>query len=354
MALAEQHPLESLEAVYYSGQVPNSYASLTLLGFVFDRVDFPGVYMPPPDRLDYKELEKETQRIVDLNLPDVDTVQLVNCLVYAKDIKYLRDFCVFNGSPGTDSAVDEMAPQVALALEEIIFGPTPENFIPFRQGNFFKGLPGDDAVEVQINSPRWSSYCANALIYSMKNQIPLINDDPSLPVPGVPGQAKNNAKLLATILTIEGVKLALPKLKPLIPEQLGDFRTETSEYVRPFRLAMLRMAKDLNGAITSEMKLEEVQRSAKFLIDTVVYPELKELEQIMHDPGKPWYRRAVDLAKSAPEIVTNFSALPKNIALAMLFAKIAGALADARDEQRDRDHKLGRTGLHFLLKLKQQ
>jgi hypothetical protein len=67
------------------------------LGFIFDRIHFPGVYMPPPDRLDYEGLEKEIQRIAALGLADVDTVQLVNCLVYAKDIKYLRDFCVFNG-----------------------------------------------------------------------------------------------------------------------------------------------------------------------------------------------------------------------------------------------------------------
>jgi hypothetical protein len=353
VAPEEPQALESLEAVYYSGQVPDSCVSLTLLGFIFDRIHFPGVYMPPPDRLDYKELEKETQRIAALGHKDVDTYQLINCLVFARDIKYLRDFCVFDGKPGVDTAVDEMTPKVALALEEIVFGPMPENFIPVIHGNFFKGLPGDDAMEVQVNFPRWSSYCANALIYSMKNQIPLINDNPSLPVPGVPGQAKNNAKLLTTILTIESVRLALPKLKALTPEQLKDFRTETADYVKPFRLAMLRMAKDLNGAITSDITLREVQESAKFLIDTVVYPELSELERIMHDPGKPWYRRAVDLAKSAPEIVTSFSALPKNIALAMLFARIAGALADVRDEQRDKEHKLGRTGLHFLLKLKQ-
>ena len=348
----ETTELDSSEVVYYPAPVPNSYTTLTLLGFIFDRIHFPGVYMPPPERLDYEGLEKETQRIAALGRADIDAVQLVNCMVYAKDIKYLRDFCVFNGR--TAPTIDEMTPKVALALEEIIFGPRPENFIPIVQGNFIKGLPGDDALEVQVNFPRWSSYCANALIYSMKNQIPLINDDPSMPVPGVPGQAKNNAKLLATILTIESVKLALPKLKALTPEQLRDFRAETAEYVKPFRLAMLRMAKDLNSAITSEMKLEEVQQSAKFLIDTVVYPELKELEKIVHDPGKPWYRRAVDLAKSAPEIVTSFSALPKNMALAMLFAKISGALADVRDEQLDKEHKLGRTGLHFLLKLKQQ
>lgn len=352
----EEHPvLDSLEVVYYSGQVPSSYEALTLLGFVFDRIHFPGVYMPPPDRLDYEGLEKEIQRIQALHLNDGDTVQLLNCLIYAKDIKYLRDFCLFGGKPAAgDSSVDEMTPKVALALEQMIFGPFPENFIPIIQGNFIKGLPGDDALEVQLNFPRWSSYCANAMIYATKNQIPLINDNPTLPIPGLPGQAKNNAKLLATILTIESVRLALPKLRALTPEQLRDFRAETAQYVKPFRLAMLRMAKDLNAAITSDATLEEVQRTARFLVETNVYPELQELEKIIHDPGKPWHRRAVDLAKSIPELVTNFSAMPKHMAFAMLFSKIAGVLADMRDEQLDKEHKLGRTGLHFLLKLRER
>jgi hypothetical protein len=184
-------------------------------------------------------------------------------------------------------------------------------------------------------------------------QLPLINDDPRFPVPGLPGNAKSNAKVLATILTIESVRLVLPKIRALTPEQLREFRSETAELVKPFRLAMLRMAKDLNAAITSEMTLNEVREHAKFLVETPVYPELKELEKIVHDPEKPWYRRAVDLARSAPEVITSFSAMPKNLALAMLLGRIAGVLADATDEQRDKEHKLGRTGLHFLLQLKQ-
>ena len=90
--------------------------------------------MPPPERLDFKGLEKETQRLVALGRADIDAVQLVNCMVYAKDIKYLRDFCVFNGR--TAPTIDEMTPKVALALEEIIFGPRPENFIPIVQGTY--------------------------------------------------------------------------------------------------------------------------------------------------------------------------------------------------------------------------
>ena len=77
-------------------------------------------------------------------------------------------------------------------------------------------------------------------------EIPLINDS-ALPVPGIPTTPKDNAKLLATILAIESVKIALPRLKTLTPQELQEFRAETAGYVKPFRVAMLRLAKDLNA-----------------------------------------------------------------------------------------------------------
>jgi hypothetical protein len=147
--------------------------------------------------------------------------------------------------------------------------------------------------------------------------------------------------------------MVLPKIKPLPPEALKDFRGETAAYVTPFRLAMLRMAKTLNAAITSDMTLAEVQKEAKFLLETTVYPELKELEGAMNDPGKPWYRRAVDLARKAPELAANFITLPKNLAVAKLLGETAKVFADLRDEQLDREQRLNRGGLHYLLKLKE-
>lgn len=352
--MSDERSLETLEVVYYPSQVPSSPESLTLLGFLFDRVHFPAVYLPPAGSLDLKELDKEIHRIAAFNFKDLESIQLLNCMVFAGQMEYISDFCVFDANPNGLPIVDELTPQVANAVEQMIFGPPPENFIPTQIGMSCKELPGGDRWVAQVAFPGWSQYPANALIYAAKNQLPLINDNPALPVPGIPGNAKNNAKVLATILTIESVRLVLPKIRALTPEQLREFRSETAELVKPFRLAMLRIAKELNVAITSEMTLNEVQQHAKFLVETSVYPDLKELEKIVHDPGKPWYRRAVDLARSAPEIITSFSAMPKNLAVAMLIGRIAGVLADARDEQLDKEHKLGRTGLHFLLKIKQE
>ena len=74
----------------------------------------------------------------------------------------------------------------------------------------------------------------------------------------------------------------------------------------------------------------------------------------MHDPSKPWYRRAVDLAKSTPELIAGFSTMPLGLAFAKVFAKVAESLADLRDEQLEKERKLGRAGLHYLLKLRQR
>jgi hypothetical protein len=299
--------LDKFEAVYYPQQVPHSLKTLTFLGFVFDRIYFPDVYMPPAEKLDEDGLRKEIDRLKTLKPNTVEDAQLINCMIFATITKYVSDFCIF-GVHG----FNEEASGVAHALEEMVYGPPPPGFMRTVTKTVSKELPGSDPSRVYVSCPGWSHYPAGALLFSVKNQIPLINDNPHLPVPGIPGDAKGNAKVLATILAIESIKLVLPKIKALSPPELKDFRAETATHVRPFRLAMLKLARELNAAIKSEMTLSDVQKEAKFLVETTVYPELMELEKIIHDPGKPWYRRAVDLAKSAPELATNFITMPKS------------------------------------------
>lgn len=271
---------------------------------------------------------------------------------FSLHVKYVRDFCIFTGNPGMIGTVEDEAASLMMTLDELLFGPPPPGFIPTPSIGFCKGFDfSDNVVEHQVNGPSSLSYPANALVYAMKHQIPLVNDSP-LPVPGVPAAPKDNAKLLATILAIESVKLVLPKLKPLTPRELQEFRTETAEHVKPFRVAMLRLAKELNAALTSDMRLEEVQRQAQFLVETSVYPQLHDLEAVLNDPGKHWYKRAVDLARAAPELATNFATMPKGIALAKLLGAIAKVFADVRDEQLDRDSRLARSGIYHLLKLR--
>ena len=331
--------IDSFDAVYYPQQVPKP-ASLSLLAFVFDRLYFPGVYLPTVE-FDEEAVRREIQRILSLraNLT-VDDVQMLNCMEFACHLKHLRDFCIFTGSEGQMGGLEEGAGELMMVIEEMIFGPPPPGFIPTPSLGFCKGL--EDDVRVQINAPSSIAYPANALVFSSTHGLPLINDDPRLPVPAIPSAPKSNATALATLLTLESVRLALPRLKQLTPQQVAELRLETRDLVKPFRLKMLELSKELNAAISSDMSLAEVQKEAQFLVETTIYRDLEDLKRAMEDPGKPWYKRVVDLAKDVPELSTNFLTMPTGFALARVFARISVALAELRDEQRDKDGKLSK------------
>jgi hypothetical protein len=346
--------LECFDAVYYSQQVPASLESLTLLGLVFDHLIFPDVYLPTSD-FDEAALLEEIKRITSLRMrPTADDVAMLNCMGLALHVKYVRDFCIFTGTPGSMGGSEPESKPLMMALEELVFGPPPPGFIPTPSLGFCKGFHfSENVIEHQVNAPSWLAYPANALVYGTKHQIPVVNDS-DLPVPGIPGSPKDNAKTLATILAIESIKLVLPKLKPLTPRALQEFRVETAKDVKPFRMSMLRLAKELNSALTADITLQEVQKHAQFLAETTVYPQLFELDALLNNPSKPWRKRVIDVAKKTPELITNFATMPKNLAVAKVLGALVSALADVRDDQIDKDQKLARSGLYYLLRIRRQ
>lgn len=342
---------ETFDAVYYSQPVPFSFYTLTVLALVFDKIYFPGVYIPHSG-VDEIETIKEINRVKSLGRIDIETAQLINCMVFSLYNKYLKDFCVFTGEFGYMGVLEEGAEELTMLLEELIFGPPPPNFHPTPSMGFAKDLPGDK--EASVNGPSWISYPANALIYATKHGLPLINDNPNLPVPALGGVSpKNNAKILSTILALESVKLALPQLKELKPQEIMEFRYDTREYVKPFRLAMLRLSKELNAAINSEMEISEIEKEARFLVETTVYPELEELEKFITDPAKPWYKRVIDLAKTAPELVSNFFTMPKHLAIAKLLEKCVLTLTGLVEDELDKQSSSKARGFYYLLRIKQ-
>ena len=97
--------------------------------------------------------------------------------------------------------------------------------------------------------------------------------------------------------------------------------------------------------------MDEIQKEARFICDTVVYPELEELKKYINDPTKPWYSRLTDLAKASPEIISSFFSMPKSIAVAQIIQKSCIALAGMAADNLNKYDTTTTNGYYYLLKI---
>ena len=339
------------EAVFYSEPVPSSLETLTQLALVFDRVHFPGVYIPFTG-VDKDWTRRELARLDAFAPRRPDDFQLRNAMVYATEADHIADFCHFTGEPGYPGKLVEGAEDLTKALELAIFGPPPEGFYPEYRMGWAKGLEGEE--DSAVNAPGWIAYPASALLYSIREGLVLINDDPGMPVPSIGNAtAKSNANVLSSVLALEAVRLVLPGLQLQSFEELAELRAESAEFATPFRREMLRLSSELNRALMSDATLEDVQREAQFLIETSVAPSLDEYAEALRRPNRPWHRRLVDGAKAVPQLIGNYATLPPGLATAKVLAALAGGLADVRDLRLEEQGYGKRTGLHYLLTLRE-
>jgi hypothetical protein len=176
-----------LSCVYYPQQYPRNARVLTVLALVFDKIYFPGVWIPNRP-IDTKGVQAEIDRILGLmkskpqRIDTNDNIQMLGLMSFIEPAKILKDICIFTGKPGYAGILEEGAKELTKVLEEMIYGPPPPNFTPTPSLGFAKGLPGENSAENSINAPSWLSYPANAVAFSQKNGIPLLNDWLDLPV----------------------------------------------------------------------------------------------------------------------------------------------------------------------------
>jgi hypothetical protein len=340
----------SLDAVYLSAPIPRNLAVLTVLGAVFDRVYFPGVLLPK-DGYDVAALEKEIVRLEALPIAgDYDTQLLIGVLKLTKHAKTLEGFCEFTADPDDPfGQKTPIPPRAVQAVFESIHGPPPPNFIPgFRTGNC-KGLPGGDESVIY---PGDYHYMAGAIIKSGEAGVPLLNDLPGLPIPGLKDAAPaNDARLLAGILAVECTKIALPATPLLRIDDIVEFRAENAPLLRGFRRSMLRYAADLNGKIEG-LSRADFETQTKFFIETEIVPSMDELNAVMNDPARPWHRRAIDALKIAPEIGAAFFAGGPAAALTKAVTGLAAQFFVEVAAKGDKSEALKRSGLTYLLRLK--
>jgi hypothetical protein len=157
-----------LEAVYLSAPIPRNLAVLTAMGAIFDKVYFPGVYLPK-EGFDLGELDKEIARLKALPNADYDRQLLIGILSLTKHAKTLAGLCEFTGDPDDVFCTKSAPPQqLVQAIHDVIHGPPQKGATLMFESGSTKGLPGGDET---VNYPESHHYLARAIIHSGKTGI---------------------------------------------------------------------------------------------------------------------------------------------------------------------------------------
>lgn len=336
---------DQLEVVFYSGAAPTRLTTMTLLGLIFDRVHFPNVRVPLTG-FDPDWVAADIRRIAEVGHKDYDTWLMLQLMRYSLNPEVQQFFYFTAGEDqvfGGDADMKKAAPLVA-TLHQEIFGATP-GFQPVFTPGHHKGLPYDATIDY----PGPLFYQANALLYASAHGLPLLNDDPRIPVPAMTGMgAKHNEKLLATVMAMECVQLVLPEIGELQPAQIVEAREDLKDYVRPFRLSLLGLAGQLNSAIEATSDYREIKRAAEFIARTDVYPKLEEFKNALDNAKRRgWMSRTWELAKQTPGLAALYSAAQFSAALVGSLTAFGSWFIAGATEQAPR------SGLHYLLKLQE-
>jgi hypothetical protein len=235
-------------------------------------------------------------------------------------------------------------------LDEAIHGKPPDGFMPTYSTNHSKAVPGSHfglGYRGVLHHP------AGALLRSARTGIPILNDVPGLPVPEMGSTPLYETKLLATLVAMEAVKLVLPDIAVLTPDELMEFRAENARWLRAFRISLLRYADTLNNELKGR-PVDEVAKVTQHLVKTQIAPPLLDLADAMHRPAKSWLERGAEVVKVAPEIVPAVLTMDPHSLLAQALSAGAPILLADVVAKAKQQAELKRSGLYYLLRVKQR
>lgn len=334
---------EELEIVYYSSSFPESLEIMTFLGLVFDRIHFPNVYIPT-EGFDEAEVINEINRLSAMEQRD-RSLWITESLTRAVLIPELREFCFFTGTKDQKIFGGDLQKAEALvdALHEQMHGPNPPGWTPIRSPGYSKSL----SSEASLDFPADYYYQCNAVIYSGKKGIPLLNANPNMPVPSLTGESvKNNSKLLSSLMAIQCINLVFPEIGALHPAEICAVRNDLNTEIKDFRVGLLRLSKELNNAIESTASEKEIIEAAKFITQTDVLPTLIELRNAMCKPKQDWMTGAWEFTKKVPELAGAYVTLSSD-AIPKTIEALGDWLVGARAEE-------PRSNMYYLLKLQER
>ena len=334
--------IKQLECVYYSSPVPADAAVLTVLCLVFDKVHFPHAYLPKGD-YDKEALAREITRLDGHGERESQNLAgMLRFLDYRAALDGILEY------PTAREAVfvhgkDEEASKLARAIYDTHFPPR-KNFEPMFDTATVKGLPNSEEAVAFAGQ---YYYQARAIAYAAEHQLPLLDDGSGVRLP-FKGRYKDNAPALSSLLAIESVAAVLPDLPLMTVQELVDFRVENRRELQAFRASMLRYGQTLNQQIVESSSIEELNRKARFLVDTEVRPALHDLKRDLDNPNRPWHRRVADGARISASLVAGFiSGAPLAATAAASIQAAALAEFEAKGDEKE---AAKRNGLYYLLK----
>jgi hypothetical protein len=332
-----------MEGIYYSHIVPRDTAILTLLGLIFDKVHFPGAYLPITG-FDLKDLDKEINRLEALP-PDFDTNQLVGILKFLKHVPTLQGFCEFLPNTSGIFSDDRFSGDAILQMYDTIYGRRRKDWTPMISSGHTKGLPGGDE---SIAYRGEFHQLANAIYESSRTGIPLINDVPGLPIFSDVASPVGDANALAGLLSVLCMRLLLPELPVLLPADLMEFREESKAELRAFRRSMLSYAGSLNKALDQHAEVADIERQARFFVETEVAPRLDELRETINKKTFGWIGRSA--YKMAPIVGAGYLAGGNIGAIAALLTSGVAHVPTELKSSTSGTSDAKRNGLYYLLK----
>lgn len=335
-----------LDAVYYSAPMPRTLSALVAMGLVFDRVHFPGVYLPQGD-YDRVGWKAEAKRIADLNMKDFDTFLLVQMMSFTETAERLAGFLCYD--KGRDDPLDayDVDGKLVGQMQEALLGPPRDDFIPLIQTWHHKAVQGS---KEHLTYRGDIHYHAGALRAASDAGIPLICDVPGLPIPGAERAATADAKALSAFIALQAMHLVLPEMPLLRPDDLMEFRQENAPHLRAFRRAMLRYAGAWRGQLAVAAP-EEIAQETRFLVETEIVPALDELRQLATDPARPWLKRAIDGVRLTASVAGSCFTMRWDQAAVKVLGALAPQFLNEIDAKGDKRRELRRSDLYYLLQV---
>lgn len=339
---------DSFEVVYYSHPTPNGLPILTLMGLLFDRVHFPGVYIPRD--FDPDLVSREIERLEALpGGVDLAGQHMIACMHLATIRDQIEDLCFFTGkSEDVFGTVDAQARHLSEKLAQTIFGPVRAGYIPTYIPGWHKQLPGS---REGICLPAPLVYAANAVIYATGNELPMLSDEPSLPVIGMgsPSDAQLE-KALTAIVALEALKLVLPSVPIMHPESLRHFRAANAGSLKRFRGGMLHCSRELMAALRQGEDERGIVHLAKKIVEQDIRPSLENLRSDCMRKGTPWYEDLMSVGSATATLAGAYYAASANETTAAVLLALTPFLV-AVQKERDRKAELSCSPLFYLLTL---